>query len=293
MKIPILSIILLTTLTSYSQQKKQLLFFQTDWGRKVSWDAFCEKTKAAGYDGIETWYPKELEDQLALKDALQEHGLQVIYMAGTDKSVDFDTSLRRYIEHLMRLVDLNPVAINCHTGNDFFTFEQNRAFIDAANKIAKESDIPIYHETHRGRFSYNLPETNEYLKTVQNLRLTLDISHWMVVHESLLEEQEKDLEQVIDRTHHIHARVGHPEGPQVNDPEAPEWHNALKRHLDIWEKIIDKRWQESDRPVSITTEFGPPTYLPALPYTQVPVADQWKANVFIMKALKERISGNR
>ncbi|WP_339715935.1 hypothetical protein [uncultured Kriegella sp.] len=40
------------------------------------------------------------------------------------------------------------------------------------------------------------------------------------------------------------------------------------------------------RAVTITTEFGPPNYLPTLRYIQVHVADQWKANVYMMKAIK-------
>ncbi len=283
--------LLLSTLSSHSQQKNQLQFFQTDWGRNVSWDAFCEKTKAAGYDGIETWFPNNPENQKELKSALDKYGLTVGFLHGTDKSLPLEQGLKTYIENFMKIIAWKPVYINCHTGSDFFTFEQNKAFIDAANKIAKENGIPIYHETHRSRFSFNLPDTNRYLKAISDLKLTLDISHWMVVHESLLESQDKNLEEVIDRTYHIHARVGHAEGPQVNDPQAPEWQNALKRHLDIWETVIRKRWSENDRPFTITTEFGPPTYMQTLPYTQVPVTDQWKANVFIMEALKERMKG--
>ena len=292
MRIPLLLLILFTTLHSHSQQKKQLQFFQTDWGRSVSWDAFCEKTKASGYDGIETWFPNSPEDQKELKAALDKHGLAVGFLNGTDKSLPFEESLKTYTENFQRIIAWHPTYINCHTGSDFFTFEQNKALIDAANKIAEENNIPIYHETHRGRFSFNLPDTEEYLKAIPDLHLNLDISHWMVVHESLLENQDKNLEEVINRSHHIHARVGHAEGPQVNDPQAPEWRKALGRHLDIWEKIIRKRWNENDRPFTITTEFGPPAYMPTLPYTQVPVADQWKANVFIMQALKERMKVN-
>ena len=168
--------------------------------------------------------------------------------------------------------------------------DQNKAFIIAANKLGKENNIPVYHETHRGRFSYNLPDTELYLEAIPNLKLTLDISHWMVVHESLLENQDENISEVINRTNHIHARVGHAEGPQVNDPEAPEWEKALDRHLDIWEQIIRLKWKENQKPFTITTEFGPAGYLPTLPYTKVPVADQWKANVFIMNTLKKRMN---
>ena len=290
MKVPFTLIILLFSILGFSQEKK-LQFFQTDWGRQVSWDAFCEKTKAAGYDGIETWFPRDEKSQNELKIALKKYNLKVGFLNGTNKSVPFEESLKQFTTHFKTLVSWNPVYINCHTGSDFFTFEQNKAFIDAANKIAKTHNIPIYHETHRGRFSFNLLDTKKYLSAIPELKLNLDISHWMVVHESLLQGQEEELQEVINRSHHIHARVGHAEGPQVNDPEAPEWKEAVERHMNIWEKIIKKQWEGKDV-FTITTEFGPADYMPTLPYTQLPVADQWKANVYMMKLLKERFNIN-
>ncbi|MBU2975610.1 MULTISPECIES: sugar phosphate isomerase/epimerase family protein [Zobellia] len=288
MRMPLTLVVLLFSFIGLSQ-KKQIQFFQTDWGRQISWDAFCEKTKAAGYDGIETWFPRDEKSQNELKTALEKYDLKVGFLNGTNKSIPFKESLKQYTANFKTLVSWNPVYINCHTGSDFFTFEQNKAFIDAANKIAKESNIPIYHETHRGRFSFNLPDTKKYLSAIPELKLNLDISHWMVVHESLLQNQDKELEEIVNRSHHIHARVGHAEGPQVNDPEAPEWKKAVERHMDIWEKVIRKQWEGKDV-FTITTEFGPADYMPTLPYTQLPVADQWKANVYMMKLLKERFN---
>ncbi|MGB3144826.1 MAG: sugar phosphate isomerase/epimerase, partial [Maribacter sp.] len=82
--------------------------------------------------------------------------------------------------------------------------------------------------------------------------------------------------------------VGYAEGPQVNDPEAPEWKKAVDRHLDIWEQIIRKNLETKDT-FTLTTEFGPADYMPTLPYTRVPVADQWKANLYMMEIIKERM----
>ncbi|WP_047246210.1 sugar phosphate isomerase/epimerase family protein [Maribacter thermophilus] len=281
--------IFLTVLSGKGQEENKILFFQTDWGRTSSWDTFCEKTKAAGYDGIEIWFPKDAEDQKNLKAALKKHDLKVGFLNGTNKSMPFQESLTAYGEHLKMLTAWSPVYINCHTGSDFFTFEQNKAFIDIANQISKESNIPIYHETHRGRFSFNLPDTKTYINKIPDLNLNLDISHWMVVHESLLENQDKELEEILNRTHHLHARVGYAEGPQVNDPEAPEWEKAVNRHLDIWEKVITNHWK-TDNIFTLTTEFGPADYMPTLPYTRVPVADQWKANLYMMKVIKDRMN---
>jgi sugar phosphate isomerase/epimerase len=285
----VLLFILLSTLTTHSQKQGKLQFFQTDWGRSVSWDTFCKKTKAAGYDGLETWFPSDEKNRSELKAALKKYDLKVGFLNGTNKSLPFEESLKTYTEHFETLIAWNPAYINCHTGNDFFTFEQNKAFIVAANKIANENKVPIYHETHRGRFSYNLPDTKKYVQAIPDLKMTLDISHWMAVHESLLENQDEELEEVVSRSHHIHARVGHAEGPQVNDPEAPEWKKAVHRHLDIWERVIRQKW-ETQEVYTVTTEFGPADYMPTLPYTRVPVADQWKANLYMMKVLKERLN---
>ncbi|MEO1012099.1 MAG: TIM barrel protein [Bacteroidota bacterium] len=287
----VVGLLLLPTFYGNAQHTNKLLFFNTDWGRTDSWDVFCERTKSAGYDGLETWLPQNQKEQKELKAALEKHGLLVGFLNGTNRVLPFQESLARYREHLTKLIAWEPSYINCHTGSDFFTFEQNKAFIEIAITASKESGIPIYHETHRGRFSYNLPDTKKYLSAVPELQLTLDISHWMVVHESLLEGQGENLELVLERTGHIHARVGHAEGPQVNDPEAPEWKKALERHLDIWENTIHKK-RENKRACTITTEFGPPDYMPTLPYNRMPVSDQWKANVFMMNALKKRIGAH-
>ena len=291
MKTPILTA-LLFAIFSFSHGQEKLLFFQTNWGNTLSWDTFCKKAKIDGYDGIEIWLPKDNQSRAELRSALEKYDLLVGFLNGTNKSISFEESLKLFEAHFDTLLAWKPTYINCHTGSDFFTIEQNKAFLLIANNLGEEHGVPVYHETHRGRFSYNLPETRDYLKMLPGLKLTLDVSHWMVVHESLLTAQDKELEEVLNRSFHIHARVGHAEGPQVSDPQAPEWKTALNRHLDIWEKVIRKKWSEGQEIFTITTEFGPPNYLPALPYTQIPVADQWKANVFIMETLKKRMYGN-
>jgi sugar phosphate isomerase/epimerase len=287
MKILLFLLILFSTFMN--AQKKEILFFQTNWGNTLSWDAFCANTKASGFYGIDIWLPADSESQQQLKDALKKHGLKLSLMHGTNNALPFEESLEVYRQRLYELISWNPEFINSQTGGDFLTVEQNTAFIKVANDISKETNVPVYHETHRGRFSYNVPATIEYLGTIPDLRLTADISHWMVVHESLLDGHDDLLSKVIARTGHIHARVGHAEGPQVNDPKAPEWKRAVDRHLDIWEKIIRKFWSENDRPMTVTSEFGPPHYMPALPYTQIAVSNQWEANVYMMNSIKQRL----
>jgi len=268
--------------------QNEILFFQTNWGYNGGIEDFIEKAKKSGYDGVEIWLPAEPEKQNIISKALKKFDMKVIFLCGTNRNLKFEESLIEYKNYLKKAIDQKPLAINSHTGSDFLTYDQNMAFIDAANNLSKASNIPIYHETHRGRFSYSLPETIKYLEKNDNLFLTLDISHWIVVHESLLKNQDKFINSVINRSNHIHARVGFEEGPQVNDVKAPEWKSTVDRHLEIWEFIIRKRWDEG-KMITVTTEFGPPNYMPTEPVTKKPLSDQWNSNTFIMKSIKDRI----
>ena len=271
----------------FGRAQKEVLFFQTNWGYEGKTSDFIKKAKDSGYDGIEIWSNTDPSEQKIVADLLKKFGMKVIFLCGSNPSFSFEKSLEDYKNYLQKTLEQKPLAINSHTGSDFYNYEQIMAFIRYANRLSKIYNIPIYHETHRGRFSYSLPETIKYLK-IDDINLTLDISHWMVVHESLLNNRNELLDQIIKKTNHIHARVGFEEGPQVNDPNAPEWKKILDRHLDIWESVIHKIWDEK-KVVTITTEFGPPNYMPTEPLTLKPMSDQWEANVFIMNSLKERI----
>ena len=93
----------------------------------------------------------------------------------------------------------------------------------------------------------------------------------------------------LGRAEHIHARIGHPEGPQVNDPRASEWDAIVKMHIEWWDTIV-KRKRAEGKPITILTEFGPPPYLPTIPYTNQPIANQWDINVYMMQILRKRYS---
>ena len=278
-----LLLVLLLPMRIAAQQK--ILFFQTDWGNTLPMDAFLAKAKAAGYDGVELWMPAGEDKKRSLKEGLKKYELDVIFLHGTARNLPFEEALRVYEVGLQEILAWKPVKVNSHTGNDFWPLEQNLAFIELGDRYAKQVGIPVLHETHRGRFSYTLPEAVAMLRNFPNLKYTLDVSHWMVVHERLLTESDPLLQEIFPSVDHIHARVGFAEGPQVPNPAATEWKNEVKAHLDIWEKIIRS---QKGKVFTVTTEFGPPPYMATVPFTNQPLADQWEANVWIMNALKSR-----
>ena len=269
-----------------SQPGYELLLLATNWGFSGSSAEFCKKAKASGYDGVEVWYPSDSKDREEFLKATKENSLQFGFMlGGSDK--DPKKHFQQFKESLESAATQKPIYINCHSGRDHFSFDDNRMFMDLTREVAQRSQVPVYHETHRSRILYSAPVTRQYLEKVPDLRLTLDVSHWCNVHESLLEDQSETLALTIAHTDHIHARIGHPEGPQVNDPRAPEWKKAVDAHFGWWDRIVEIKKKEGKR-MTILTEFGPVDYMPALPYTRQPVGNQWEINSFMLETLRKR-----
>ncbi len=263
-----------------------LLLLATNWGFPGNMDAFCAKAKADGYDGFEVWVPDDDKSRDELLNAAAKHGLSFGLLCGGWQP-EPDQHFAHFEKALAKACALKPLYVNCHSGRDYFSFADNRKFIENGLQQSKATGVPVYHETHRGRILFATTVTKQFMDAYPDLRLTLDISHWCTVHESLLNDQEAVVNQALERSEHIHTRVGHAEGPQVNDPRAPEWTEAVKRHLEWWDKIVARK-ARAGQTLTMLTEFGPPNYLPALPYTRQPVADQWAINVYMKDLLRER-----
>ena len=264
----------------------KLTMLATNWGFPGNVDEFAKKAKEDGYDGVELWLPDQQKDRDAMLNALSKNGLKYGFLFGAGDK-DFKQNIDSFEKMLSIGLAMKPMFFNSHSGKDFFTAEQAKAFFDLTIEKSKETGIPIYHETHRGRLCFAAHITRDFIKNNPNLRLTLDISHWCNVHESLLENQAETVALALAHTDHIHARVGHPEGPQVNDPRAPEWKSALDTHLGWWDKVVEEK-AKTTKQITILSEFGPVDYMPSLPYTRQPLADQWGINVYMMKMLRER-----
>jgi sugar phosphate isomerase/epimerase len=261
----------------------------TNWGFDGTFDQFAMKARQAGYDGIEVVFPGDEAKRTELLETAKKNQLTYAFLVGTGDS-DYTLHLKNFERNLRDALAAQPAYINCHAGRDHFSFDQNKAFIDLTTKLHQETKIPIYHETHRSRILYSAPVAKTFLEKLPDLRLTLDISHWCAVHESLLGDQVATVDLALSKTDHIHARIGHPEGPQVNDPRAPEWNQAMEAHLSWWDKVVEYKIKSGSAQLTILTEFGPVDYMPAMPYTRQPLANQWEINVYMLQLLRKRYS---
>lgn len=259
------------------------------WGHEhLDITDFCRKIREAGYDGIDTWIPEDPAIKRKLFDALEDFELLLISHQHQAKGSDFGSFKASFLRYLEWSAEGNPLLINSHTGKDYFSFEQNLELIDIASEFSEKKGIVVAHETHRGRVGYCPSVLMDYFRARPDFLITADLSHWVCVTESFLENFTKPLEEAIARTRHIHARVGFEEGPQVPDPRAPEWQPAVDHFLRWWDRMAESRYNADAPLLTFTTEFGPPPYLPTIPFSNQPVADQFAINCFMKDMLKAR-----
>jgi sugar phosphate isomerase/epimerase len=274
----------------------EIKYLCTYWGQApLTAEAFLKKLIEAGYDGIEIDLPddpsfiSDLNRQCENLAASNVSLTVVAQMVFAPQKETVDENIARMLRRLHEVAALHPSFINSQTGKDFYSFDENCRIIEASMNFSAQSGIPILHETHRGKFSFHLATLLPYLKRFPEMRLTADFSHFCVVSESMLDDQESMLEKVIPHIDHIHARVGFSQAAQVNDPMAPEWETTLTTHTGWWQKIVDHHLETGKKSLTITPEFGPAPYMPALPFTQQPIGNQWHINMAMMNYLKAHL----
>lgn len=244
------------------------------WGITEPWEDTFPRIQAAGYTALEAPIPPDAE-HARFRELLGQYGFDYVAMVFTegDTVSDHLASFRAQID---QCEGLSPLLINSHSGRDAWSADDGASFFDEALTFERDLDVPIAHETHRGRVFYNPWATARLLDRFPDLRLCCDLSHWVCVCERLLDTEEEIIAQCAERCIHIHARVGFEEGPQVPEPRAPEYREHVEAHERWWRTIWEAQAERGRSYLTVTPEYGPPNYLHTLPYTRMPMADLWE-----------------
>ena len=261
--------------------------FGSAWGMNPDVETRLQCIREAGFDGVEMGAPTDDSERKKAVRLLKEYELGCIIQVWTAGAGwrDHASSLELQVA---RASELQPLFVNAQTGRDHFTRSDNEKLLHHAELLERKYGTVICHETHRGRFAYAATITEAYAGRLRSLKLTADFSHWCCVSESLLEDQQDAVKKAAGIARHIHARVGYAEGPQVSDPRAPEWKGALDAHIAWWDLIVANNYKNKLAVQTITPEFGPPAYLHTLPFTNLPVADNWEINCYMKDLLRTR-----
>ncbi|MEM7019531.1 MAG: sugar phosphate isomerase/epimerase [Pseudomonadota bacterium] len=264
----------------------ELKLLKCDWGMEYLGEmptrlkAYAE----AGYDGVECASvgiePVEFSEHTA------ELGLDYVAMMFCDDEAAFSTQL----EAVKRT---KPILVNCHPGRDWFDLDRSVRFFSEVREMAETIDAQVVFETHRTRCLYAPWATERILNALPWLRITADFSHFTNVAENPLTKSpyKEMMDLAIERTDHIHARVGSPQSAQVPDPRTGMGLRWTERFEKWWDRVIEARQGEGRDFLTINPEFGPPPYQLIHPETEQPLADIWEVCLWMTERFRERWAG--
>lgn len=266
----------------------QQKIFKTLWGFDGDYLKAVDEALSDGYDGIEGPVPVDHGVRNEFAAAMKEKGLLYIQEICTggdyvpDRRATVTEHLHAFEQGLAAGQEVSPLFVTSMAGCDAWPEAQSIEFFRQGMELAEEAGLMLCYETHRSRSLFNPWVTKRIVEAMPEIRLTADFSHWCVVCERLIDTELDVIEAIAGNIHHIHARVGYDQGPQVPHPAAPEYAEALAAHQHWWEVIWRAQQQRGYTLTSMTPEFGPDGYLHRLPFTAMPVADlrqinQWMA----------------
>lgn len=265
----------------------KLELFRTLWGDTRDWGKIIPETREAGFTGLEARIPQTASEAAEKAAILQGEGIPYIAIAMTGggviprQSATVSDHIDDFRECLDRAAVMAPRFVNVLGGNDRWCASQQAEFINMADELGKKAGFTCSFETHRARILSSPWMTLDVLRQCPDAVFTADISHWVVVCERLLDDPCDDFTPFIERVHHLQARVGYDQGPQVTHPGAPEYAAALSFHQKFWQSVWESQKRRGYTVTTMTPEFGPDGYLHTLPFTNAPVADLWNLNRWI------------
>ena len=154
-------------------------------------------------------------------------------------------------EEVARAVDAGADWMNLQLRED----EPAEALLDAVAAAESRHRLPLRVETHRGRITQDLERTCGFVRARPTLRLTLDLSHYVVAGE--VQGDTAAFAPLFPAAGALHLRVSN--GEQVQVPLAGN-EPALERFLGWWRAALAQAAARGDQWFPAVCELGPPPY---------------------------------
>ncbi len=268
----------------------ELKLFKPLWGHQGSLGEAVVQAAEAGFHGIEGPAPESGDERRTYRAGMKVLGMAYIAEVCTaggyvpERNASVSDHLRSLETGIERSLDMNPLFITVLAGCDAWDFPQHIRFFSQALEMGAKHSVALSFETHRSRSTFNPWVTRDILRELPAMKITCDFSHWCAVCERLIDSEPEILDLCARRAHHIHARVGHAQGPQVSDPSAPEHAAELAAHERWWSMIWDAQEERGMPVTTMTPEFGPDGY------SSTPVDELWAINCWMGHRQWERFS---
>ncbi len=243
---------------------QRLLVYQSLWAMErrrpdgLEWtlDEKLAMIRDAGFDGAGVRF-FDYKYAKRVTDFLRAHGMS--WQAQCyPQTVD---DLKPIIEHVR---ELGADHINLQPDVRPYRLEQCIPYIEGWRRLAMDAGIKLQIETHRDRMTTDLFFTLHLLDCFPDLRLTGDLSHYVVGREfawPLSEENHALMRRILDHCWGFHGRVASREQIQVqiSFPHQKDWVDLF---MGWWEYGF-RQWMRRagpDETLTFLCEMGPKEY---------------------------------
>ena len=225
-------------------------------GHEWSLDEKLEMIRAGGFDGAGVRF-FDREYARTVTTFLREHGMT--WQAQCyPRTVD---ELKPIIEHVQ---ELGADHINLQPDVRPYRIEACIPYIEGWRRLADDAGIALHIETHRDRMTTDLIFTLHLLDCFPDLRLTADLSHYLLGREFAMpvsDENHALMHRIIDNSWGFHGRVASREQVQVpiSFPHHKEWVDLFMG----WWAYGFRSWRRRAAPDATLTflcELGPTPY---------------------------------
>ncbi|WP_246862836.1 sugar phosphate isomerase/epimerase family protein [Paenibacillus cellulosilyticus] len=252
-------------------------------GRELTMEEQFRLIADSGFQGIDAFTPEPGESAEQWRALLEQYGLAL--------SVNvYPTSLDDMKAALDRAAAYGSIkAVNVQVMTPFVIGEAAVTLLSGIASLADEYKLPINIETHRGTITQDLIRTAEYVERIPNLRLTADLSHYVLAGEMLNvpEQAEAYFQLLLSRADCIHARLSNGEQIQV-DIGTDGSHPMLDRYGQWWKDGM-RSWRQSHPEggsLLFIPELGPPPYAITIdePSSRKrEISDRWEQSLTLMR----------
>lgn len=275
-----------------------LLVYQALWGMEAlsgvdlehDLEAVLDRILAAGFDGVGVSLLKE-----------QRANTVARVMRARGKSFEA-IGFARHADDLAYLIgraeDLGAHHLNVQIMARPDRVSDAVKLFEEFEATAAHGKLPVYYETHRGRLTNDLLFLVRILRELPSLKLTGDLSHYVLVHEMPLPVPDADLERmsiVIDHCWAFHGRVAG--SHQIQMPLSAPQHQGWVRQFQRWWLEGFTRWRSQsaeDAELTFTAELGPPNNAITTP-DGAELSDRWQEALLLKdwaRSLWERANTN-
>jgi hypothetical protein len=213
----------------------------------------------AGFEGIEiAWTPAHpCEEAQAAAEAVRLPWGVTCFPTGGEGV--FEALIERF-----GAMAFPPAYVNVQPNLKVFTVEEGAPYLRRWVQLVADAGFPVRVETHRDRMTTDLRFTLQLMDAVPEMRMTADLSHFVVGQEFAIPVGEEDhalIRRIVERSDMFHGRVASREQVQVPIAWAGNRH-WLELFLGWWEDGF-RLWRARNGPgdeLIFTCELGPPFY---------------------------------